>query len=312
MTALSAVSSYLPSSRVPVGENLREFGFTASQARMHERFYGFNEVLIDPDGGLTDQLVATISGMAELRSRAHLVRYVLHARTMPVVAPYPRNPLLEACRKVGLDDAVMFSVSQHACASALLAVDLAGKLLAADGEPGALALVVTSDKAFTASARALVAAGGVMSEGTAAVLVSADGDRDRMLGYATRTHGRFADGPWMGPDDLAAFQDSYATSLAEVIRAAVGKAGLTLADIALALPHNVNRMSWMRVLRALGVRRTDWLYLRHQAAVGHCFCADSFMNYRTAREEGLLRPGDRYVMTAVGLGATFSAMVFEH
>jgi 3-oxoacyl-[acyl-carrier-protein] synthase-3 len=47
---------------------------------------------------------------------------------------------------------------------------------------------------------------------------------------------------------------------------------------------------------------------------GHVFCADAFLNYQTARERGLLHPGDRYVVAAAGAGrgATFSAMVFEH
>jgi 3-oxoacyl-[acyl-carrier-protein] synthase-3 len=50
------------------------------------------------------------------------------------------------------------------------------------------------------------------------------------------------------------------------------------------------------------------------AADGHVFCADAFLNYRTAAERGLLRPGERYVVAAAGAGrgATFSAMVFEH
>ena len=45
---------------------------------------------------------------------------------------------------------------------------------------------------------------------------------------------------------------------------------------------------------------------------GHCFCADPFINYRTAVERQLLRRGDRYLMAAIGLGAAFSAQVFEH
>jgi 3-oxoacyl-[acyl-carrier-protein] synthase-3 len=44
------------------------------------------------------------------------------------------------------------------------------------------------------------------------------------------------------------------------------------------------------------------------------FCADAFVNYQTACARDLLRPGDHYLVAAAGagLGATFSAMVFEH
>jgi len=47
---------------------------------------------------------------------------------------------------------------------------------------------------------------------------------------------------------------------------------------------------------------------------GHVYCADMFINYRTACDRGLLRPGGKYLAAAVGAGggATFAAMVFEH
>jgi 3-oxoacyl-[acyl-carrier-protein] synthase-3 len=45
---------------------------------------------------------------------------------------------------------------------------------------------------------------------------------------------------------------------------------------------------------------------------GHCFGADYFINFASADGLGMLRPGEYYLMAAVGLGATFSAMVFQH
>lgn len=45
---------------------------------------------------------------------------------------------------------------------------------------------------------------------------------------------------------------------------------------------------------------------------GHAFCADMLINYTTAMDRGLLQPGDRYLVAAAGVGATFAAMVFEH
>ncbi|MEO3806054.1 3-oxoacyl-[acyl-carrier-protein] synthase III C-terminal domain-containing protein [Nonomuraea sp. B1E8] len=62
----------------------------------------------------------------------------------------------------------------------------------------------------------------------------------------------------------------------------------------------------------IAAKNLDRLYLDNLSKVGHCFGADAFINYCSARADGRLTPGDRYLMTAVGLGATFSAMVFEH
>ena len=42
------------------------------------------------------------------------------------------------------------------------------------------------------------------------------------------------------------------------------------------------------------------------------FASDGLINYRTAADRGLLQPGQRYLIAAAGLGAVFSAMVFQH
>jgi 3-oxoacyl-[acyl-carrier-protein] synthase III len=54
------------------------------------------------------------------------------------------------------------------------------------------------------------------------------------------------------------------------------------------------------------------MFLDNLVGVGHSFCADSFINYRVAVDKGRLRPGDHYVMTALGAGATWAAMVLQY
>jgi 3-oxoacyl-[acyl-carrier-protein] synthase-3 len=310
VTALEAVSSHLPTLGVPIADLQEHLGLSDAQIKVFQRFYGLAQVLRDPGRTLADLMLAAAAKLEGLPGREDQVRYVIQARTMQVVAPYPVTPLQDVRRELGLGHAVSFAVTQHACASGLLAVDLAGKLLAADGDPDALALVFAGEKAFTRSAQ-LIPSTALMGEGVAAVLVSATGSRDRLLGYATRTHGQFNAGLTLTEDLAAEFQQLYQDALAEVLLAAVGQAGLALADIDLVLPHNVNRVSWVRLCQRIGFP-VSRLLLDNVAVTGHCFCADSFINYQTARELGRLRPGDRYLMAAVGLGATFSAMVFEH
>jgi 3-oxoacyl-[acyl-carrier-protein] synthase-3 len=311
LTCLADVASYLPARRVSIDEFLSGHGFTESRIRLHERYFGFSEIRLDPEATLAQDLVAAAGALPSLDQVRDRIRYVIHGRTMPVVAPYPVNALQEARQKLGLDHASAFSLTQHACASSLLAVDLAGRLLARSGDEDGLVLVLSGEKAFTSCAQVIVNSG-VMGEGTAAVLVGLHGSRDRMLSYATQTYGEFHDGAWLSAEAEERFQNLYPSALAQVIRAAVERAGLRLDEIELILPHNVNRMSWLRVLRELGLRGTDALFLENLPHTGHCFGADAFVNYRTARDQGRLQPGHRYVMTAVGLGATFSAMTFEH
>lgn len=308
MTTLDAVAAYHPPGRVAIAELAESTGLTPMQVRIFQRYHGLAEVRVDPDGTLVDLLSGALSNLEELRGRERDVRYVLYARTLPAVAPYPVNPLHEVCRRHGLAHAVAFTVTHHACASGLLALHLAGRLLAAEPSRDALALVLAGEKCFTRDAQ--VQAGVVFGEGAGACLVRADGDRDRLLSYATDVDtGLDLD----LPDVAVQVEREYPDRLASVVRGALDRAGLAVDKLALVLPHNVNVASWQRVCRRLGLS-PDRVLLENVPRLGHTFCADAFLNYRTARDRDLLSPGDHYLVTAAGSarGATFSAMVFQH
>jgi len=242
---------------------------------------------------------------------------VLYARAMPVVAPYPVNPLHEVCSALGLGHALALTVTQQSCASGLLAIDMAGRLLAgdpdaADGpndQAGPLALVLAGEKAFTHDAQ-VFADTTFFGEGASACLVSAFGVRDRLLAYASSVRGDFDSAT--GEND-ARLQREYRPLLAEVMLRALAEADLTLDDIRIILPHNVNMVTWQRMCTLLKFPH-ERVLLDNIPDTGHVFCADLFVNYQTACERGLLQPGDRYLAAAVGAGggATFAAMVFEH
>jgi 3-oxoacyl-[acyl-carrier-protein] synthase-3 len=305
---------YLPRTRVPIETLAGPLGLTDMQVKLFRRFHGLREVGRDPDASLYDLLMNAATGLDALRGQEHRVRYVLYARTMPVVGPYPVNPLHEVCQALGLGHALAFTVTHQSCASGLLAIDMAGRLLAAEAAGGPdgqapLALVLSGEKAFTREAQ-VFADTTIFGEGASACLVSAFGARDRMLAYAASVRGDFDSDT--GAND-ARLQREYRPSLAEVMRQALDEAGLTLDDIRVVLPHNVNLVTWQRMCLLLKFPR-DRVVLDNIATSGHVFCTDVFANYQTARDRGLLQPGDRYLAAAVGAGggATFAAMVFEH
>lgn len=314
MTALDSVAAYQPTARHTVEELAAPLGLSAMEVKLFRRFHGLREICVDPDVSLTDLLLRAAAGL-DLRGREHRVRYVLWARAFPTVVPFPANPLHEVCRALGLQHALAFALTQQSCASALQAIDLAGRLLAADADPAGdpdsapLALVFTGEKAFTRDAQVLPGMS-LFSEGASACLVSATGGRDRLLAYACSQHGEFDPAGGGTPER---FQAEYRPLLAEVIARALEQAGTALDDLALILPHNVNLVTWQRMCRLIGFP-PERVLLDNIAGNGHVFCADAFLNYQTARERGLLATGDRYLVATVGAGhgATFAAMVFQH
>lgn len=326
MTALEAVAVHLPPTLVPVEELAGPLGLDPMQVKLFRRFHKLHEIRLAPQSSTAELLLEAARSLSGLRGNEHRVRYVLYGRAMPVADPYPQNPLHEVCRVLGLEHAVAFTVTQQSCASGLLAIELAGRLLADAASPDAaspgtasaetpgddaapLALVLTGEKAFTRHAR-LIPGTSVFGEAAAACLVSADGPRDRLLAYCCAQHGEF---DVVAGGSVEEFQRAYRPLLAEVILRAVERAGIGLDGLRLILPHNVNAVTWHKLCVRLGfpVQR---VLLDNIATGGHLFCADAFVNYLSAVRGGLLAPGDRYLVASVGSGegATFAAMVFEH
>ncbi|MEV4080233.1 3-oxoacyl-[acyl-carrier-protein] synthase III C-terminal domain-containing protein [Nonomuraea fuscirosea] len=289
------MSRHVPRQRIGIEELGARLGLTPSRVRLYERLFGLKWFPYETGSTATDLMLASASGLTQLREREKDIRYVVLGRAIEFAAPYPLMHVQEVVRSLSLEHTTAFTVTQHSCATGLLAVSLAGRLLAADPDPRALALVLTGEKAFSPTVQ-LLSDITINSEGTAAALIASSADHDSLIGSATKIYGRRSD---------------YVPALAQIILDAVDSAKLTLDDIALILPHNVNRFTWKKVCALLGIP-LDRVFLDNVPTMGHSFCADAFLNYLDARDGGRLNDGDRYVMAAAGLGGTYSAMVFTH
>ncbi|MEY9870937.1 3-oxoacyl-[acyl-carrier-protein] synthase-3 [Streptacidiphilus sp. MAP12-33] len=309
MTALTEVARWIPEQQVEIADLAPELGIPPHELRIFRRYLDLHRVRLAPDKDLRGLMVAAARSLSGLRGNEHRVRYVLAGRTLATAGPADRNALHEACADLGLTHAVAMTVNQQACASGLMAVDLAGRLLAADGDEDALALVLTGEKADFPASR-MIPGTTVMGEAAAACLVRAGGGRDELLGYAAHTHGEYHRVEAAG-DVADRFGDQYVPMLVAAMTDAVEQAGLGFADLALVLPHNVNRYSWSRVCRTIGLP-LDRVFLDNVPELGHAFGADAFVNHADASSRGRLASGDHYLMAGVGLGATFAAMVFRH
>src|SRR6266567_5025872 len=108
---------------VPAGR----LGLTPMEVKIFRRYHKLAEVTVDAKGGLLDLLRGALADLDGLRGHEWRVRYVLHARSLPVVVPYPTNPLHDLCREYGLEHATVLAIGHHACASGLLSIDVAGR-----------------------------------------------------------------------------------------------------------------------------------------------------------------------------------------
>lgn len=308
MTSLVEVSTHLPA-QVTLEERQRDLGLSEKEMRRYTRAFGLSEIAWERGGSDTENLLAAVEKLTRLRGGEEHVRLVLRPVTVPFPPPYPRSAVRAVCEAVGLRHARAFTVTEQACAGGIGAVDVAAALLEGEPDPEAMALVLVGEKAQCRVQQNFPAMG-LTGEGVAAVLVGRGGATDRILGYSCITEP--VDHRLVMTEEAGKrFSELYADAVCAVVDEAIAKAGCVHDDIALLLPHNLNRISWVKLSSRLGVP-LDRLFLDNISRTGHCFGADPFINLRTALDLGRLHSGDRYLMVSVGIGATFTAMVVEH
>ncbi|MEU7957187.1 3-oxoacyl-[acyl-carrier-protein] synthase III C-terminal domain-containing protein [Micromonospora humida] len=325
-TLLHRVEAFTPVRSWTIEEIGAACGLNRYQTKVLRRIRGLAEVRADPDGDLFDLLVPAASAALRGLPDPAVVRYLLYAHTLPDPAPSHVLVADQLRERLGLAGADAFAVTQQFCASGLAAIDIAGELLRADGDPAAKALVVTGEKAFNSVLRYVLQVS-VTGEASTAFLVGLDapggpdgfpraddsvpGAGSRVLSYAARTEGEFADGFRMSAEKLRRFGDTYNTHLWAAMSDALSYAGLSLSDIHLVVPHNVNASLWLRLCAEVGLDRRR-IFLDNIPRYGHCNCSDPFLNLASMRERGLVRSGELYMLTSVGIGSSYAAMVIEY
>lgn len=306
MASIIGIGTCRPKQRT-VEELSDELGFSTADARRFRRGAGFDRICVDPDRSEVDLLLEAIEAVPGIDGLRNRVTWVIRARTVRFGAPWPDRLMAELCKRAALGHARAFTVSDHACASGMFATELAVQLLADEGDPDAIVIVLTGEKTYGLGCRVIPRIA-LLGEATAAVAISLGAGSHTLLGYASRQVP--IGGLSLGLDEESGslFAQIYAGEVGRVIGRALAEANADPSELRSYLPHNVGRIVGVRTGMSLGLRREQ---IDHGtlAETGHCFSADNFMNIDAAQREGRLDPGDLFLLTSVGLGATFAAMV---
>ncbi|MEN8656324.1 ketoacyl-ACP synthase III family protein [Streptomyces sp. 21So2-11] len=306
---LERVESHLPDRRVTIEALAEPLGLSRAKLSLFRKVHGLRTLHQDPGASLFDLLLPAARRVVDSLDDPHHIRFVIYAHAIHEVAPAGVDTAVGIRDALGLEHAEAFALSQQNCAIGLGAVAIAAQLLT-DGDPADQALLVVGDKPHSPLIQK-VPNTALMGEGAAACLIAAGGPGDPVLSHVSHTLGEYAQLLSLSPEEAALYGKVYAPALADVMRRAVLKAGLTLADIDLVIPHNVNMLAWRNTIDELGIT-ADRVFLENIPRYSHCFASDPFVNYTTLRDTGRLIAGRHYLMAGVGAGATFSALTLTH
>lgn len=155
---------------------------------------------------------------------------------------------------------------------------------------------------------------GLFADGAGAVVLSA-GDHGRVGSVVLRTDGTAAQFIRAGHDEQLIRMDGHETfklavsSLVTATHEAVALADLDLADVDLFVYHQANGRILSTVAEQLGI--ADGRVLDVIAQLGNTSSASVPLALVEAQRDGLLRPGSRIVLGAMGAGFTWGATVVE-
>jgi 3-oxoacyl-[acyl-carrier-protein] synthase-3 len=206
--------------------------------------------------------------------------------------------------RLDLTNASVVGINQVGCASIFAALRVARALLATEDGLDSV-LCVSADKFPSGRPRDL--AYNLVSDGACAALVRRGGTKNRIVECAQVTKGALWDSEQIENEIIAA----YFPTAASLIERTLAKAGLTIDDIALVIPHNVSMRSW-EILGRLIKCPADRIYMDNIAKVGHTIAADNLLNLRRACEDGRIQKGDKLMLFTFGYGSNWACMVVEH
>jgi len=304
---IEQLGSGVPDAKVSVVELRETLGLSESQVRLYTRFLGLDTIAVAREQELSDLLVAA-GGQALAGIDPSSVRHVIHAYTLQYTPPPGRRLLDKVLRELGLGHASAFGVTHQNCVAGLYALEVSRTLLQGAPEDAKI-LVLTGDRIPEREVHTIPDTT-IMGEAVSACVVGKDTRGHRVIGSSTHVFGKFYQCLALSDELNLEYKKFYPEGLTGVMRRVMSDTGYEGNDIAAVLPHNVNRMSWKKVLTDLGIP-SDRIYLDNVPKLGHCFTADPFINLRSARESGRVRRGDIVLMVGAGLGATFTATIVE-
>ena len=306
---LDAVESNFPERTVTVEERAAELGLKPAQVHLFRQIMGLDRMRYDPDMDLY-QLVLPAARRAMAGVDPRSIKYLIYVHAAQEIGPSTVDPAREIRDALGLRHATAFALTQQSCAGCLTAIDTAGTLLRADGDPAARALVVTGEKNYSRGTQVIFNAC-LLAEGAAAALVSWNGPGDPILSFAARTHGEHSKPQRVHGAMTNRIPEDRAGLFGPVMGEAATRAGCTLADVQTVISTNSNRV-FLHDMTEYMRFKPGTVFVDNLPRYSHCLASDLLINYVTLRDEGRLEPGRPQLFWAVGVGMTLAAMIFTH
>jgi 3-oxoacyl-[acyl-carrier-protein] synthase-3 len=150
-----------------------------------------------------------------------------------------------------------------------------------------------------------------MGEATSVAILQSGWETNRILAIATHVEGSLYKGLSAPARDHERFNLMYYLASRRLIRNTLKSLALTIEDIRLILPHNINRSSWEGILSGMKCP-PEQFFGDNIERCGHVLSSDLVVNLADAIRLGRIQKGDLVMMFSVGMGAVWACLVLQH
>jgi 3-oxoacyl-[acyl-carrier-protein] synthase-3 len=204
---------------------------------------------------------------------------------------------------LGVSQASVIGIAQLACNTFQATLRVARGLLAAEPSLKHI-LCVAADRFPQGSKREIVY--NLMSDGACAAVVTRGHPENKILSTVQITRGSYWDSTISYDQLIAAYFPLARRAIAE----ALASAGLTVGELDLLIPHNLNIKSWEILAQVIDLPLAR-IYTANIERIGHVVASDNIINYIDALAQGRILRGQKIALFVMGFGAHWSCTILE-
>jgi 3-oxoacyl-[acyl-carrier-protein] synthase-3 len=306
---LSHLSYYIPPGTMTIEELGGVRGFSAEQIGHYRDVQGIKLFHIAEEELAADLALKAAKKIIEQNNIDPLmIDAVVFYNTTYFTTLEPTSLVGRIQLELGLRRSLGFSIWGQYCVSIISALRVARNMINAGS--ARVILLIGADCYFGSYEREISGIT-LQGEGASAIILNKNCESNRLLALLTYTEGSLYKGVSGSEEDFAKFDLIYFLTITRVIQKTLRLAKLTLDDISLIIPHNINVAGWHRILQLLKFDEKKFFgdnIVRH----GHLFGSDLIVNLSDAIETGRIKKGEYGLLVTAGMGATWGCAVVEH
>jgi 3-oxoacyl-[acyl-carrier-protein] synthase-3 len=300
---------HLPSTTVAVEEWAEQVNLSEDRLKVYKEDRGLKYLHV-AQGKTAGDLAVLEAGRALQKSGLDPQRIdaVIYCHSLYNITPEPASLVGRIQHELKLTKAIGLSISGQYCSSIMAALRVAGDMIRSGSAE--TVLLVAADSLVEPRAREINRVS-LMSDAGSAIIIQTECQENRLIAISNVTQGAFYRFRSWSRRDYENYDLTYFITTVRLVERTLREANLSLDEISLLVPHNINSSSWVRLLKMLKMDESKF-FGRNIQSHSHATNSDIVINLTDIIVENRIQKGQYLLLLTAGLGANWGCAVIQH